>query len=115
MAITRGAIVLVALPGDFGKPRPAVVVQSDLLNAVHPTLVICPLTSDVGSYERIRLRVQAGGHTGIRKESEVMVDKISAVRREKAKEVIGHLNRRELRELDRALLLVLGLRPAQTG
>lgn len=114
MAITRGAIVLVALPGEFGKPRPAVVVQSDLLNAVHPSLLICPMTSEVGSYERIRIRVGPGAHTGIRKESEIMVDKISAVRREKAKGVIGHLNRRELQELDRALLLVLGLGPLQS-
>ena len=43
----RGTIVVVAAPGAYtGKPRPAVVVQSDLFNPTHASLTICPITSE---------------------------------------------------------------------
>ena len=47
MDITRGDVVLVVAPGDYGKPRPAVVVQSDLFNPTHASVVVCPVTSDL--------------------------------------------------------------------
>ena len=45
--MTRGAIVVVSARGDYtGKPRPALVVQSDLFNPTHASVTICPITSD---------------------------------------------------------------------
>ncbi len=41
----RGDVVLVAVPGDYGKPRPAVVIQTDLANETHASFVVCPMTS----------------------------------------------------------------------
>ena len=41
----RGDLVTVALQGDLGKPRPALVIQSDLFEA-HPSVTILPVTSD---------------------------------------------------------------------
>ena len=42
----RGDVVLVVLPGDYGKPRPAITVQSDLLNTEDPaSYLVCPLTT----------------------------------------------------------------------
>ena len=43
----RGDLVTIALQGDFGKPRPALVVQSDLFNTDHATVSVLPITSAV--------------------------------------------------------------------
>ncbi len=42
----RGDIVLVTAPGDYGKRRPAVVIQSDLFNDTHASIVVCPPIHD---------------------------------------------------------------------
>ena len=51
MTIRKFHIYLVNLDPQFGtepgKIRPAVVVQTNLLNSVHPSTIICPITSRV--------------------------------------------------------------------
>ncbi|MFN5009376.1 MAG: type II toxin-antitoxin system PemK/MazF family toxin, partial [Bacteroidota bacterium] len=32
---------------EVGKVRPVVIVQTDLLNDFHPSLIVCPLTTNV--------------------------------------------------------------------
>ena len=51
----RGDIVTVAFAGDFGKPRPAVIVQSDYLNDTHATILLCPFTSELVDAPLIRI------------------------------------------------------------
>jgi len=43
----RGDVVTVAAAGDYGKPRPALIVQADLFNAAHPSVTVLPLTSTI--------------------------------------------------------------------
>ena len=52
----RGDIVLAVARGDYGKPRPAVIVQSDLFNATHASLLVCLLTSELIDAPLFRLR-----------------------------------------------------------
>jgi mRNA interferase MazF len=40
----RGDLVVVAMQGDYGKPRPALVIQSDLFDEL-PTVTVLPLVS----------------------------------------------------------------------
>ena len=62
-----------------GKVRPVVVVQTDLLNGLHPSTVICPLTTKVQPRTRF-LRVHLTiGEAGLRKQSDIMVDHIRAI------------------------------------
>ena len=56
----RGDVVTVAVQGDSGKPRPAVVVQSDLFNETHPSITVLPLTSTIVDAPLIRLTVDPG-------------------------------------------------------
>ena len=49
----RGDLVTVALQGEFGKPRPALIVQSDLFNTEHATLSVLPITSETVSYTHL--------------------------------------------------------------
>ena len=103
----RGDLVTVSLQGDFGKPRPALVVQTDLLDAL-PTLMHCPISSELRDAD-FRVLLQPTPENGLRLPSQVMVDKVSTLPRSKVGAAFGHLDVESLRKVDRALLLVLGL------
>ena len=71
----RGDVVAVALPGDVGKPRPALIVQSDLFNATHPTFTLLPLTSEIRSARQFRITFEPSPTNGLTVISQIMVDK----------------------------------------
>src|SRR5215469_10416756 len=71
----RGDLITVALPGDFGKPRPALVIQSDLFNETHPTVTVLPLTSDLRNAPLFRVLVEPSPENGLEKVSQIMIDK----------------------------------------
>jgi mRNA interferase MazF len=104
--IRRGDLVTVSLQGDYGKPRPALVVQSDLL-ADLDSVVLCPVTSDLHNAQ-FRVTVEPNPANGLRVLSQVMVDKLSTLPRSKISEPLGCLDAERLKAVDRALLLVIG-------
>ena len=105
----RGDLVTVALPGDFGKPRPAVIIQSDLF-AGHATVTVLPVTSTVEPpIPLFRLPVEPSAENGLRVASCVMVDKAMSVRTEKLAATIGRLDDADLLRVNRALALFLGI------
>ncbi|MGN7619828.1 type II toxin-antitoxin system PemK/MazF family toxin [Rickettsia amblyommatis] len=71
-------MLLGVISGDYGKPRPAVVVQSNLYKN-HPSITVCPLTTNLIDAPTFRLLLTP---TEL-KESHIMVDKISAIRSDK--------------------------------
>ncbi|MBX9615909.1 MAG: type II toxin-antitoxin system PemK/MazF family toxin [Caulobacteraceae bacterium] len=104
----RGSLILAALPGDIGKVRPALVIQS----AAYPdtsAVVVLPLTSDVEGPPGPRVELSPTAENGLRSLSRVMVDKIGIVRRSKVGPPIGRLSRNDMAEIDRALTLFLGI------
>ncbi|EWY38465.1 growth inhibitor PemK [Skermanella stibiiresistens SB22] len=106
----RGDIVLVAAKGDYGKVRPNVVVQSELLNPTHGSVLVCLIESSFltgGSNFRIPVAPTAGN--GLDRPSEVMVDKVAAIRADRIRLVVGCLDGDTMASIDRALLIVLGL------
>jgi mRNA interferase MazF len=107
MGMKRGDIIAVSLPGDYGKPRPALIVQSNMLADLE-SLVICPITSAVRD-AAFRVTVEPDGANGLRNLSQVMVDKISTLPRAKVSESFGRLDDERMKAVDRALLLVVGL------
>lgn len=109
MEIKRGDIVICAAPGDFGKPRPAVVVQSDLLNGTHASVVVCPITSHLEDAPLFRVPIAPGRVTGLKKDSQVMVDKTIAIPRGKITGRAGSIGGAHLKEIDAALRLWLDL------
>jgi mRNA interferase MazF len=90
--VKRGDVVTVAVQGDYGKPRPAVVVQSDLFNETHPSITVLPLTSTIVDASLIRLTVDPGRENGLTRVSQVMVDKFLTLPREKIGESVGRLD-----------------------
>lgn len=106
----RGDLVTVAVQGDYGKPRPAVVVQSDLLTEYDAqSVVLCLVTSDIEDVKTFRINVKPSSSNGLQKISQVMVDKLFTVQRGKIGKVLGSLTRKQLQELDRQLAFVVGL------
>ena len=106
----RGTIVVVAARGAYtGKPRPALVVQSDLFNPTHQSVTICPITSDCVDAPLFRIPLPPGERTGLRVASQIMVDKIVSVPRTTIDAEIGRCNDGELEAADGALRRWLGL------
>lgn len=108
MSWQRGDVVVCVLAGDYGKPRPAVVVQSDLFNPTHASITVCPITSEKANAPLFRLPLRAGHH-GLRQSSWIMADKITSIRRERIARKIGALDTPEVRSLDETLQRWLGL------
>jgi mRNA interferase MazF len=103
MEITRGDIVVAVLPGDYGKGRPALVVQSDAFNATHASIVVCPITSHLVEAPLFRIALAPSKETGLEAKSQVMIDKMMAIRRERIARAIGRVDPPRMREVDRAL------------
>jgi len=104
----RGDLVTVAVSGDYGKPRPALVVQADAFDA-HPSVVVLPLTSELYDAPLFRVNVTASRQTGLRVASQIMVDKATAVPRGKLGQRIGRVDSRTLQAVNEALRGFLGL------
>jgi mRNA interferase MazF len=107
--LRRGDLVVVALPGDFGKPRPALILQSDLFLAAHPSVTVLPITSEIRDAPLFRIAVEPSRSNGLRKVSQIMVDKPMTFRRDKIGASIGRLDDDLLVRVNRALVLWLGL------
>lgn len=103
----RGDLVTIALSGDYGKPRPALVIQSDLFDA-HPSITVLPVTSELREAPLFRIRVEPADDNGLRRTSEVMVDKIQTVARERIGKAIGRLDDESMLAVNRALAVFLG-------
>ncbi len=99
----RGDLVTVSLQGDYGKPRPALIVQTDLLEELE-RVVLCPVTSDLRT-AAFRVTLEPTPGNGLRELSQVMVDKLSTVPRAKVSAAFGSLTAEQMRAVDRALLL----------
>ncbi len=105
----RGDVVIVSLPGDLGKPRPAVIVQIDILNEELRTVLLCPISSFSSDPILFRVPVEPTLENGLRLPSEIMVEKLQSANHSKVGEVLGRLSAADMRRLARAVAIVLGL------
>lgn len=108
MDVTRGDLVTVALQGDHGKPRPALVIQSDLFRNT-ATIVVLLMSSSLVDAPLGRITIDPSAGNGLRDPSQIMVDKPMAVLVRKIRPAFGRLDDRTMLEVNRALALWLGL------
>ena len=104
----RGDIVTVSLQGDRGKPRPALVIQTDLV-LTHPSDVVLSMTSTLAAARWLRVTVEPETETGLRLISQIMIDKPRTVQRERLGSAIGRVNDDIRMRVSRALVVWLGL------
>ncbi|MGO4402974.1 type II toxin-antitoxin system PemK/MazF family toxin [Bosea sp. RAF48] len=104
----RGDLVTVALGGDFGKPRPALIVQADPFDLT-ATVTLLLMSSDIVDAPLIRLTVEPDATNGLRLASQIMVDKAMTVRRDRIGQAFGYLDPETMITVNRSLALFLGL------
>lgn len=104
----RGDFVTIAMQGDFGKPRPALVIQSDPFSA-HATVTVLPVTSTLVPAPLLRITVQPSLESGLQKPSQVMVDKAMTVKRDKIGPSFGRIDADAMIEVERCLAVFLGI------
>ncbi|MGV0981870.1 MAG: type II toxin-antitoxin system PemK/MazF family toxin [Polynucleobacter sp.] len=105
----RGNVVTVAMQGDFGKPRPALILQSDVFSDIHATVTVALISSEIVQAPIFRLDIEPSQTNGLSRPSQVQIDKIMSIRSEKIGSVIGELNDVMMVRVNRALALWLGL------
>ncbi len=94
---------------ETGKTRPVLVVQRNVLNAVHPSTLICPITSKLTpKSEILRVRIPKGS-TGLEKESDVMIDQLRAIDNQRLLSKLGVLPKDLAERVRESLIVVLGL------
>ncbi len=104
----RGDIVTAVLPRAYGKPRPALLIQDDVFEAL-PSATILPITSELRDAPPLRIPLEAGPQTGLSRPSQVMVDKVQTVPRAKLGRRLGTLDAATMRRVSEALGRFLGL------
>jgi mRNA interferase MazF len=104
----RGNFVTIAMQGDFGKPRPALVIQANQF-AEHATVTVLPVTSTLVAAPLLRVNVHPTAGNGLQKLSQVMVDKAMTVKRDKLGEPFGRIDADVLVEIERCLAVFLGI------
>ena len=104
----RGDLVSIAVQGDFGKPRPALVIQSDQYDE-HATVTVLPVSSDLVAAPLFRITIQPTTENGLHKRSQVMADKAVTVRRDKVGPIFGRIDADSMGEVERCLAVFLGI------
>lgn len=104
----RGDLVTVAAPGDYGKPRPALVIQSDLFDDV-PSVTLCLVTSTLRETPLFRITVDPSPENGLQRISQIQVDKVTTVARERVGGVIGRLDDAAMLKVNRSLAVFSGI------
>jgi mRNA interferase MazF len=109
MGLRRGDIAILSAPGDYGKPRPALILQRDSFYRLN-SVIAALITSDLQAQPVLfRKRIVPNSANGLRRESEIMLDKLVTMPRDKVGEAVGHLSSAEMAEISSTLALILGL------
>ena len=104
----RGDLVTIALSGDFGKPRPALILQADQFTGT-ATVTVLLVSSTLVEAPLLRVTVHPNAENGLRRPSQVMVDKAMTVKREKLGQVFGRIDSEALLQIERCLAVFLGI------
>jgi len=104
----RGDLVTIAMQGDFGKPRSALVIQANQFSE-HSSATVLPITGTLVAAPLLRVTVQPSAENGLQKPSQVMVDKAMTVKRDKVGPTFGRIDANALVEVERCLAVFLGI------
>jgi mRNA interferase MazF len=106
--MNRGQLISVTAPGDYGKPRPALIVQTDLFTE-HPNVTVCLVTSHLTNAPLYRHTVEPSPDNGLSMVSQIQIDKIMTLPRQKMGAVIGSLTDKQMSEITKLVALWIGI------
>ncbi|MGD0585088.1 MAG: type II toxin-antitoxin system PemK/MazF family toxin [Oryzomonas sp.] len=104
----RGDFITIAMQGDFGKPRPALVIQSNQFDQL-ATVTVLPVTSTLVDAPLLRVTVEPNTENGLQKPSQVMVDKSMTVNCDKVGPAFGNIDMDTMVAVERSLAVFLGI------
>ncbi len=104
----RGDIVTIVFAGEYGKPRPGLIIQSDLFEET-PSVTVLPITSHLVNAPLLRIQVELSETNGLKMTSQIMIDKLYTTPREKIGKIIGSLDTKLMISVDRALAVFIGI------
>jgi mRNA interferase MazF len=104
----RGDLVPIAMQGDFGKPRPALVIQANPYRQ-HSSVTVLLITSTLVAAPLLRVTLQPSPENGLQKPSQVMIDKAMTVQRNKVGKAFGRIDANAMVEVERCLAVFLGI------
>lgn len=104
----RGELWTVAGGVYASKPRPALILQDDVFDAT-ASVTVAPLTSTLAEAPLLRIRIGPSELSGLERDSEIMIDKLTTVRRTNVANRLGRLTAEQLTEVERAMMAFLGL------
>ena len=110
----RGDLVIAAVPGDYGKPRPVLVLQDDAFEAL-PSVTVMPLTTDLHTLPLLRIEVPPSPENGLHERSQIMIDKVTTISRTRMRQEIGRVDNATMLSATAALAVFLGLIPSDDG
>lgn len=90
------------------KPRPALIIQDDLFDMTESVTVL-PLTTSRVDAPLLRVTIGPTKQSGLTRDSDVMVDKLTTVRRANVLARVGRLTSEQLASVERAMMVFLGL------
>lgn len=94
---------------ETGKTRPVLIVQTDMLNTIHPSTLICPITSNVKLESQI-LRVHLKrGTAKVKEDCDVMIDQLRAIDNKRLLKKIGELPKEICERVKENIKIVLDL------
>ena len=94
---------------ETGKTRPVAIIQTDLLNAFHPSVIVCPITTNVKPDANI-LRVHlAKGTAKLKEDCDIMIDQLRAIDKKRLLKKIGELSTEKAELVKTNLSIVLDI------
>ncbi len=107
--LKRGHLISIAMQGNFGKPRPALIIQSDMFNKTHATITVALITSDLIDAPIFRVNIDPTEENGLNHKSQIQVDQIITIKKDKVGSVIGKVDDATMVKINRAMVLWVGL------
>jgi mRNA interferase MazF len=107
--LKRGQLISIAMQGGFGKPRPALIIQSDMFNESHATITVALITSDLIDAPIFRVNIDPTEENGLNHKSQIQVDKMMTIKKDKVGSVIGKSDDATMIKINRAMALWVGL------
>lgn len=104
----RGDLVTVAVNGDFGQPRPALIIQSDSFAGL-ATVTVLLVTSAIVDAPLLRITIRPDTMNNLRKTSQIMIDRVMTIKNEKVGIQFGKLDPNTMVEVERHLSIYLGI------
>ncbi|MFN8770196.1 MAG: type II toxin-antitoxin system PemK/MazF family toxin [Neisseriaceae bacterium] len=107
----RGDIVILNLGGNIGKPLPALIIQADILNDDDrlATTIVLPITYELQSMQVVRYKLEPSNKNGLQVSSQVMIDKVMQVDKNRIQKIIGNVAIKHITEIEARLLAILGI------